>query len=179
MQEPAAQRIDAADTADAPTLTSWRSCADSPRKGDPAGQQSAGETVLNEMLRAINRSGIGRRDVAGGAGEAAQEGSQGNGGGAMGRRVGTSRAGSGTASLAAGNPAGAIRSGGTGDKTVRLEARLQIKVGEPRRGSAWPRTPCRAKRARQPDQLRAVAAARARLPGAVSGERTPLTIAMP
>ena len=79
-------------SADAPTaqLTEELRADSPPEKGDPAGQQSAGERVLNDMLRAINRSSIGRRDVAGGAGEAAQDAGRANvGGGAMGRRVGS------------------------------------------------------------------------------------------
>ena len=121
------------DTADAPTanLTEELRADSPPEKGDPAGQQSAGERVLNEMLRAINRSSIGRREVAGGAGEAAQEGSQANvGGGAMGRRVGTSRAGAGDGEPPPANPAGDAESEPVlGDKTVRLEAQLEkVKV---------------------------------------------------
>ena len=111
-----------------------------PRRAIRAGQQSAGERILNEMLRAINRSSIGQREVAGGAGEAAQEGSQSNvGGGAMGRRVGTSRAGAGDGEPPPANPAGDAESEPVlGDKTVRLEAQLEkVKVeAARRRGSA-------------------------------------------
>jgi hypothetical protein len=80
------------------------------------------------MLRAINRSSIGRREIAGGAGEAADEGSRTNagGGGAMGRRVGVSRAGAEDGERPDGNPAGDAESEPVlGAKTLRLETQLQ------------------------------------------------------
>ena len=129
----AAQPDAIASDADAPTarLTEELRADTQPEKGDPRDQQSAGETVLNEMLRAINRSSIGRREVAGGAGEAAQEGGRSNiGGGAMGRRVGVSRAGAQDGERPQGAPTGDAESEPVlGQKTLRLEAQLQkVKV---------------------------------------------------
>ncbi len=184
MQEPAAQSDSAADTADAPTahLTEELRADSPPEKGDPAGQQSAGETVLNEMLRAINRSSIGGRDVAGGAGEAAQEGSGANvGGGAMGRRVGASRAGGADGEPPPANPAGTADSEPVlGDKTVRLDAQLQkVKVeASPDEDQPGAEDALYAATRAQAAGLgyEAVAARpRQAAEEAVSGERTPLT----
>jgi len=129
----AAQPEALASNADAPTaqLTEQLRADAEPEKGDPRGQQSAGENILNDMLRAINRSSIGQREVAGGGGDAAQQGSQSNvGGGAMGRRVGVSQAGGQDGDRPPGNPAGEIDSDPVlGQKTLRLEAQLQkVKV---------------------------------------------------
>ena len=129
----AAQPDVIASGADAPTaqLTEALRADTQPEKGDPRGQQSAGESMLNEMLRAINRSSIGQREVAGGAGEAAQEGGRSSvGGGAMGRRVGVSQAGEQDGERPQGMPSGNAESEAVlGQKTLRLEAQLQkIKV---------------------------------------------------
>jgi len=101
-------------------------------KGDPRGQQSAGETALNAMLRAINRSSIGQRDVLGGSGEAGEEAGRSDvgGGGAMGRRVGVSRAGAGEEERPQGDPTGDAESEPVlGRKTQRLQAQLhRLKV---------------------------------------------------
>lgn len=125
----AAQPDPGSGAADAPTanLTDRLRADDPPEPGDPRGQQSAGETMLNEMLRAINRSSIGERQVAGGAGEAADEGTRGGvGGGAMGRRVGVSRGGAQEGDRPDGTPTGDAESAPVlGQKTERLEAQLQ------------------------------------------------------
>lgn len=129
----AAQPEAVARNADAPTaqLTEQLRADAQPEKGDPGGQQSAGETMLNDMLRAINRSSIGQREVAGGGGEAAEQGSQSNvGGGAMGRRVGVSQAGAQDGERPQATPtADADSEAVLGPKTMRLEAQLQkVKV---------------------------------------------------
>ena len=129
----AAQPEALATNADAPTaqLTEQLRADAQAEKGDPRGQQSAGEAMLNDMLRAINRSSIGQREVAGGGGDAAQEGSRSNvGGGAMGRRVGVSQAGAEDGERPRGTPTTDAESEPVlGQKTLRLEAQLQkVKV---------------------------------------------------
>jgi hypothetical protein len=151
------------------------------QKGEPSGQQSAGETALNAVLRAINRSSIGQRDVLGGAGAAGEEAGRTNiGGGAMGRRVGTSRAGAGEDERSQADPAGDAEAEPVlGRKTQRLQAQLQrIKVepspGEDRSGaeeSLYAAT--RAQSARAGYQSVA-ARAHQEAEGRASGERMPL-----
>ncbi len=129
-------------SAEAPTaqLTEQLRADAEVEKGDPRGQQSAGEAALNAMLRAINRSSIGPRDVVGGAGEAGEETGRSNvGGGAMGRRVGVSRAGAGDDERPQGDPAGAVESEpALGQKTQRLQAQLQRLKVEPATGEEQP-----------------------------------------
>jgi hypothetical protein len=123
---------------DAPTaqLTEQLRADEEVEKGDARGQQSAGENALNEMLRAINRSSIGQREVVSGASEAAQEAGRGNqGGGAMGRRVSNTQAGAGDGERAKGDPKGDAESEPVlGKKTARLEAQLQRVKIEPMPG---------------------------------------------
>jgi hypothetical protein len=94
---------------------------------DKGGRHSEGETYLNDMLRAISRSSIGERQVVQGDGELAQDhGRTSLGGGAMGRRVGVSRAGGGDGERPQGNPAGGAQSDAVlGTRTERLQAQLQ------------------------------------------------------
>jgi hypothetical protein len=94
---------------------------------DQSGRHSEGETYLNDMLRAISRSSIGERQVVPGDGELAQDdGRTSLGGGAMGRRVGVSRAGGGDGERPQGNPAGEAESEPVlGARTERLQAQLQ------------------------------------------------------
>jgi hypothetical protein len=129
LQAEAAQPDPGSGAAEAPTanLTEQLRADDPPEPGDPRGQQSAGESMLNEMLRAINRSSIGERQVAGGAGEAAEEGTRGGvGGGAMGRRIGVSQGGAQEGDRPDGTPTGDAESAPVlGQKTERLEAQLQ------------------------------------------------------
>ena len=94
---------------------------------DKDGQHSEGETYLNDMLRAISRSSIGERQVVQGDGELAQDhGRTSLGGGAMGRRVGVSRAGGGDGERPQGNPGGDAESDAVlGARTERLQSQLQ------------------------------------------------------
>jgi len=94
---------------------------------DKGGSHSEGETHLNDMLRAISRSSIGERQVVQGDGELAQDhGRTSLGGGAMGRRVGVSRAGGGDGERPQGNPGGDAESEAVlGPRTERLQAQLQ------------------------------------------------------
>jgi hypothetical protein len=92
------------------------------------GQQSQGETALNTLLRAMARNSLGPSEAVRGEGETAQEGGQGNlSGGAMGRRVGVSRAGEGDEDAPAeGNPEGdAPADAVLGEATKPLEIHLQ------------------------------------------------------
>jgi hypothetical protein len=93
---------------------------------DKGGRHSEGETHLNDMLRAISRSSIGERQVVQGDGELGQDhGRTSLGGGAMGRRVGVSRAG-GDGERPQGNPGGDAESEPVlGARTERLQAQLQ------------------------------------------------------
>jgi hypothetical protein len=94
---------------------------------DQDGRHSEGETHLNDMLRAISRSSIGERQVVPGDGELAEDhGRTSLGGGAMGRRVGVSRAGAGDGERPQGNPGGNAESEAVlGARTERLRAQLQ------------------------------------------------------
>jgi hypothetical protein len=94
---------------------------------DKGGRHSEGETHLNDMLRAISRSSVGERQVVQGDGELAQDhGRTSLGGGAMGRRVGVSRAGAGDGERPQGNPGGETMSEPVlGARTERLQAQLQ------------------------------------------------------
>jgi hypothetical protein len=94
---------------------------------DKGGSHSEGETHLNDMLRAISRSSVGERQVVQGDGELAQDhGRTSLGGGAMGRRVGVSRAGGGDGERPQGNPGGEAESEAVlGARTERLQAQLQ------------------------------------------------------
>jgi hypothetical protein len=92
------------------------------------GQQSQGETALNTLLRAMSRNSWGEREAVSGEGETAQEGGRSNmSGGAMGRRVGVSRAGaSDDEAPGQGDPEGDAPSDPVlGAPTTPLEARLQ------------------------------------------------------
>ena len=179
----AAQPEALAGNADAPTaqLTEQLRADTPPENGDPRGQQSAGENILNDMLRAINRSSIGQREVAGGGGDAAQQGGQSNvGGGAMGRRVGVSQAGGQGGDRPPDNPAGDIDSDPVlGQKTMRLEAQLQkVKVDsgasdEPPAGEESLYAQTRAQAARLGYEAVSVQARRSS-EGLTAGEETPL-----
>jgi hypothetical protein len=94
---------------------------------DNSGRHSEGETHLNDMLRAISRSSIGERQVVQGDGELAQDhGRTSLGGGAMGRRVGVSRAGGGDGERPQANPGGEAQAEAVlGARTERLQAQLQ------------------------------------------------------
>jgi len=136
IQEEDAQReTGATGQPDAPTahLTEQLRADEEVERGNSRGQQSAGEDALNAMLRAINRSGIGQREVVGGGGEAGQEAGRSNqGGGAMGRRVSNTRAGAGDGERPKGDPKGDAESEPVlGEKTLRLQAQLQRVKVEP------------------------------------------------
>jgi hypothetical protein len=99
-----------------------------PQQRDKAHRDEA-EDVLNAALRSLSRNGIERRQAVGGQGEAQgwQEGGATNlNGGAMGRRVGVSRAGAGDGNSPPGNPSGNAESEPVlGKQTLRLAAQLQ------------------------------------------------------
>jgi hypothetical protein len=94
---------------------------------DKGGRHSEGETHLNDMLRAISRSSIGERQVLQGDGDLAQDhGRTSLGGGAMGRRVGVSRAGGGDGERPQGDPGGDAESEPVlGARTERLQTQLR------------------------------------------------------
>jgi hypothetical protein len=92
------------------------------------GQQSQGETALNTLLRAMARNSLGPSEAVRGEGETTQEGGRSNmSGGAMGRRVGVSRAGASDEDAPAeGNPEGdAPADPVLGEATKPLALRLQ------------------------------------------------------
>ncbi len=180
----AAQPDPGSGAAEAPTanLTEQLRADDPPEPGDPRGQQSAGESMLNEMLRAINRSSIGERQVAGGAGEAADEGTRGGvGGGAMGRRVGVSRGGAQEGDRPDGTPTGDAESAPVlGQKTERLEAQLQrvaVESGAGEQGDPADEEALYAQTRAQSARLgyaSATAQPRQGLEAVVAGQSTPL-----
>lgn len=97
-----------------------------------ANEQSLGEAELNRNLRALARNSRDPRNAIRGEGAPDQEGGNANsGGGAMGRRVGVSRAGAGDGDQDANaNPTGDAQAEDVlGARTQRLQAQLQqVKV---------------------------------------------------
>jgi hypothetical protein len=94
------------------------------------------ESELNAALRAMSLAGTGDREAMRGRGEAQgwQEGDSSNAnGGAMGRRVGLSRAGAGNGDAPPGHPAGDPEAAPVlGKQTLRLAAQLQrVATGSP------------------------------------------------
>jgi hypothetical protein len=89
-------------------------------------RHSAGETAVNSLLRSISRSSVGGEAVAGEGQMGRETGRSNVTGGAMGRRVGVSRAGAGDGTPAHGDPSGNAEAEPVlGKKTVRLESQLQ------------------------------------------------------
>jgi hypothetical protein len=100
-------------------------------RGNNPGIRNEGERALNALLRAISAGGTGDRQTVPGEGTGEEQSGRGNsGGGAMGRRVGSSQAGAGSRDPATGNPDGNIASDPVlGTPTLKLQTQLrQIAV---------------------------------------------------